>query len=183
MTRSFVYAFLAAATLAVACDSPPRQPSPTQAREVTTTTVPATTTTTLSIEEATVAFATCMTDRGVTIAEIPVDSEGRPRLELVLDDVDFADPGAVTALAECSELLAGGALDLSVWPRLQEEVDQVLSEFSGCVRSHGVVNFPDPVRLFGGVGGPYPLEEIPFEDPDLEQAVEICSSRIAESGQ
>lgn len=182
MTR-FICAFLAVAALTVACDAGPRQPSPTQSREVTTTTVPDTTTTTLSIEEATAGFASCMTDRGVGIAEIPLDAEGRPRLELVLDDVDFTDADAVVALGDCSELLAEGALDLTIWPRLQQEVQQVLSDFSECVRSHGVVNFPDPVRLFGGVGGPYALEEIPFDDPDLAEAVEICSSRIAESGQ
>lgn len=181
MTRSFIYAVLAVATLAVACDTGPRQPSPTQSREVTTTTVPATTTTTLSVEVATASFASCMTDRGVTITEIPLDAEGRPRLELVLDDVDFTDPDAVAALGDCSELLANGALDLTIWPRLQQEVQQVLEEFSECVRSHGVVNFPDPVRLFGGVGGPYALDEIPFDDADLEEAVETCSSRIAET--
>lgn len=181
MTRSFIYVFLAAATLVAACDAGPRQPSPTQTREVTTTTVPVTTTTTLSIEEAAAGFASCMTDRGVTVAEIPLDAEGRPRLELVLEDVDFTDRDAITALGDCSELLAGGALDLTIWPRLQEEVQKVLEEFSDCVRSHGVVNFPDPVRLFGGVGGPYILDEIPFDDPDLEGAVETCSSRIAET--
>lgn len=181
MTRRFVYALLAVAVFAVACDAGLRQPSPTQTREVTTTTVPATTTTTLAIVEAVAGFASCMTDRGLTIADIPLDAGGRPRLELVLDDVDFTEPEAITALGDCSELLADGALDLTIWPRLQAEVQQVLEDFSECVRSHGVVNFPDPVRLFGGVGGPYPLDEIPFEDTDLEEAVEICSSRIAEN--
>ena len=179
MTRSLIYICLAAAISAAACDAQPRQPSPTEAREVTTTTVPATTTTTLSIEDATAAFASCLTERGLNVGEIPLDSEGRPRLELVLGDVDFADPDAIEALGACSELLAGGALDLSIWPRLQQEVQKTLEEFSACVRSHGVANFPDPVRLFGGVGGPYPLDEIPFDNPDLESAVDICSSRLA----
>jgi len=180
LTRSFIYAFLAVAILAAACDAGPRQPSPTQSREVTTTTVPATTTTTLSVEEASAEFTSCMDDRNVTVSEIPLDSEGRPRLELVLDDIDFTDPDAITALGDCSELMANGALDLTIWPRLQQEVQKVLEQFSECVRSHGVVNFPDPLRLFGGVGGPYALDEIPFDDPDLEAAVDICSSRIAE---
>ncbi len=182
MTRNLIYICLAAAISAGACDVEPREPSPTESREVTTTTVPTTTTTTLSVEDATAAFTSCLAARGLTIGEIPLDSQGRPRLELVLDDVDFADSESVTAFAECSELLADGALDLSVWPRLQEEVQQALEEFSECVRTHGVANFPDPVRLFGGVGGPFPLDEIPFDAPDLEQAVEICSSRIAETG-
>ena len=181
MTRSFIYVLLVATLVGVACDTAPREPSGTQPREVTTTTVPATTTTTLSIEQAVAGFSSCMADRGVTITEIPLDAEGRPRLELALDDVDFTDPDAIAALGDCSELLAEGALDLTIWPNLQGEVQEVLEGFSECVRSHGVVNFPDPVRLFGGVGGPYRLDEIPFGDPALEGAVEICSSRIAET--
>lgn len=179
MTRGLIF-ICVAAVLAAACEAEPREPSPTQSRVVTTTTVLATTTTTLSMEEATAGFASCLTERGLTIGDIPLDSEGRPRLELVLDDVDFADPDAIMALSECSELLARGALDLSIWPRLQEQVQRVLEDFSECVRSHGVINFPDPVRLFGGVGGPYPLDEIPFDNPDLESAVDLCSSRMME---
>lgn len=96
--------------------------------------------------------------------------------------VDFSDTESVQALTDCSESLLGGALDLSVWPRLQENVQELLSEFSECVRAQGVLGFPDPVRSFTGVGGPYPLEEIPFDDPGLESAVELCGSRLAHMG-
>lgn len=170
------------ALVAVACVTDTRQPSPTDIPTTTTTTVPATTTTTISVEEATAGFRDCLADNGVRIEDIPFDSQGRPRLELVLTEIDFSDPVAASALATCAEHLAGGALDLSVWPALQEEMQSALTEFSLCVRSQGVVGFPDPVRSFSGVGGPYPLEEIPFDDPDLEMAVEICGSRLAGTG-
>lgn len=147
-----------------------------------TTTVPATTTTTLSIEDATTVFRACLVEGGVRIPPIPFDSQGRPRLELAMVGVDFSDPASVTALAACSDHLVEGALDLSVWPALQESVLDLLSEFSECVRSHGVLTFPDPVRSFTGVGGPFPLEEIPFDDPGLEEAVDVCGSRLVESG-
>ncbi len=165
-----------------ACTTEPRTPSQTEAIPEATTTIPATTTTTLSVEEATTAFRSCLTERGVTLGEIPFDSRGRPRLELAFTEVDFADAAAVQSLTDCSDLLTGGALDLSIWPQLQEQVQLRLESFSDCVRSHGVLTFPDPVNPFVGVGGPYPLDEIPFDDIDLEAAVAICSTRVAEGG-
>lgn len=148
----------------------------------TTTTSPPTTTTTIPINEAIQSFQDCMTANGVTISEIPVDSEGRPRLELALADVDFSDPTATEALTTCSDHMARGALDLSVWPGLQDEVQSRLSEFSECARSHGVESFPDPVRAFSGVGGPFPLDQIPYDDPALETAVATCRSRLLAGG-
>lgn len=183
MTRRLIHICMAAVLLVAACEPEARVPSPTVVSETTTTTVPATTTTTLSVGEATARFASCMTERGVPIGDVPLDSAGRPRLELTLTDVDFGDPDSITALSDCSELLTEGALDLTVWPDLRQKVQQALESFSECVRSHGVRGFPDPVRLFGGIGGPYPLEEIPFDDPDLDMAVEICSVRLAEGDQ
>lgn len=123
-----------------------------------------------------------MTENGVTIVEVPVDAEGRPRLELALVDVDFSNRAAAEALTSCSDHLASGALDLSAWPGLQGEVQANLSQFSECVRSHGVEGFPDPVRAFSGVGGPFLLDEIPFADPDLETAVSTCRARLLETG-
>lgn len=94
--------------------------------------------------------------------------------------VDFSDPTAAGALTQCSENLANGPLDFAAWPRLQELVEGLLLAYSECVRSHGVPAFPDPVPSFGGVGGPFDLEEIPFDDPDLEAAVDICGARLSE---
>lgn len=165
-----------------ACAAEVRAPSPTAAPEVITTTVPATTTTTLSVEDATLQFRSCLVDRGVQVDEIPFDARGRPRLELALVGVDFGDVSAIESLTECSDLLNDGALDLTIWPQLQETVQVTLESFSECVRAHGVLTFPDPVSPFVGVGGPYPLEEIPFEDPDLEGAVAICAERVVEGG-
>lgn len=163
-----------------ACASEPRVPSPTAAPTVVATTIPATTTTTLSVEEATDGFRSCLADEGVSIEEIPFDSRGRPRLELALIGIDFGDESAVQGLTTCSEYLTAGVLDLSIWPQLQEQVQLTLESFSDCVRTHGVLTFPDPVSPFLGIGGPYSLEEIPFEDPDLEAAVAVCSDRVVE---
>ncbi len=175
--------FVGLLTLTVsACSAEPRAPSPTEVMPETITTIPATTTTTLSVEEATTAFRACLTESGVSVDQIPLDSRGRPRLELAFTGADFADAGAVQAMTDCAELLTGGALDLSTWPQLQQQVQLTLESFSECVRSHGVITFPDPVNPFFGVGGPYPLEESPCEAVDLEAAVAVCSARVAEEG-
>ncbi len=166
-----------------ACTVEPRAPSPTAAPTLASTTIPATTTTTLSVEDAAAGFRSCLADLGVSIEEIPFDSRGRPRLELAFIGVDFGDEAAVQSLTDCSEFLTAGLLDLSTWPQLQEQVQFTLESFSDCVRAHGVLTFPDPVSPFVGIGGPYSLEEIPFEDPDLEGAVTICAERVVEEGE
>jgi hypothetical protein len=123
-----------------------------------------------------------MDESGIDLEPIPFDAQGRPRLELVFPDVDFADPEAVMALTSCAGFLETGALDLTSNPLLGVGVVELLNEFSQCVRSKGVPDFPDPIEGFSGIGGPYPLAEIPFADPDLEGAVDTCRSRISGLG-
>lgn len=124
-------------------------------------------------------FRDCLVASGLDIEPIPFDAQGRPRLELVMRDVDFSDPVAVSALAACSELLETGALVLTETPILAEAVVELLDEFSVCVRSRGVPEFPDPIPNYNGIGGPYPVAEIPYADPDLADAVDVCKTRLA----
>ena len=124
------------------------------------------------------AYEACLVDNGVAIEPIPYDATGRPRLELVMTDVDLTDPETVDALTRCASNLSTGALDLTGSPVLQSEVSDLLKEFSECVRSRGVNEFPDPVADFTGVGGPYPLAEIPYDDPDLADAIGVCRERL-----
>lgn len=146
---------------------------------IATTTIPATTTSTISTPEATEMFRNCLVANGVDIEAIPLDARGRPRLELVMSDIDFSDPVAVNALSTCSSYLSTGALDLSQTPILAESVVGLLEEFSQCLRSRGVPEFPDPIPGYAGIGGPYPVAEIPYADPDLAEAVEACQTRLA----
>ena len=166
-----------AALVVSACTEAALQPSPT---EPTTppTTLPGSTTTTQVALEAVTAYETCLADNGVDIEPIPYDATGRPRLELVMRDVDFTDPETVDALTRCASNLSTGALDLTDSPVLRGQVNDLLADFSDCVRRHGVDGFPDPVPGFTGVGGPYPLAEIPYDDPDLGDAIAVCRERI-----
>lgn len=160
-----------------ACSTQSDGPSPTAIPA--TTTVPPSTTVTVTADVATVLYRECLADEGVDIEPIPFDAQGRPRLDLVMGSVDYSDPDSVAALTTCSGHLATGALDLSGSPSIREGVLSLLTEFSECVRARGVPDFPDPIPGFIGIGDPYPEGEIPFSDPDLEDAVEVCQSRLA----
>lgn len=167
------------ALIAGACTSTDGGSSPTDPTSPTTsTTAPSTTTTTLMSTEALLSFETCMADNGVEIEPIVIDAQGRPRLDFLVPDIDLTDQAQVEAWTACSEFLVAGALNLASNPVLMDNVVGLLEEFSECVRAHGVPDFPDPIPGFAGVGGPYPVAEIPFADPDLGGAVEACRERL-----
>ena len=160
------------------CQSAPPAPSPTDpSGSVTTTTLPATVTT-IGAAEGVVRFRDCLSDRGVDIEPITLDAQGRPRLDLALGKVDLTQRTVVDALSRCAGHLITGALSLEGSPLIREEMTRSLADFSDCVRSRGVPMFPDPVLGFHGVGFPFPVEEIPYDDPDLGDAVEACRHRI-----
>ena len=177
MRRHSLPALLMAALLCAGCTADDAGPSPTDPT-IPTTTVPATTTTTLGSVETLELFESCLADNGVEIEPITLDAQGRPRLDLVVPDIDFTNQDTVVAWSLCSSYLATGALDLNSNPILGEKVFDQLVEFSECVRSKGVDSFPDPIDGFSGIGNPYPPAEIPYADPALGPAVEACTNRI-----
>lgn len=163
--------------LLVACDAAPLTPSPTEPpREATTTTVPETVTTVGAAEGAQL-FGECMSARGIELGSVPIDAQGRPRLDIAMREVDLTETSTVDALDECSMHLVTGALAMgdSV---VREAVMSRLGQFSECMRERGVPDFPDPVAGFHGIGFPFPVNEVPFEDPDLADAVEACRVRL-----
>lgn len=152
-------------------------PSPT-VPEPTSTTLAGPTTTTLSPSAGAVRFEACLRAEGLEIAPIPLDGRGRLRLELVLARVDFSVAANVTALDRCAHHLTGGALSLDGSPVMKQAVMEMLNDFSVCVRSRGVRDFPDPRPDFNGVGTPYPMDRIPFHHPGLQDAVDECRDRM-----
>ncbi len=161
-----------------ACTNAVVEPSPTLPPVTVTQPPPATTTITSPVEAAVDRFRDCLVDRGVEIEEIPLDAYGRPRFDLVLGEIDFSDPANVSALAECRDPLAGGALDLSLTPGLRNEVMERLEAFASCVRARGVEGFPDPISNYDGTGSPFSVDLIPYGDPELSVAVEVCRTRL-----
>jgi hypothetical protein len=170
-----VLRILTAALALAACAPDIVGPSPTDAPSVeTTTTLPGVTLTTISASEGATRFRECLGERGVAIEPIPLDAQGRPRLDMVMRGLDPMEAGNVEALDACAVHLISGALDLTGSPLISAGVRALLEEFSSCVRSRGVPDFPLLIGGFNGIGSPFPVEEIPYDDPDLGDAVARC---------
>lgn len=146
----------------------------------TTTTLP-TTTSTVTLEQGLSDFRQCLADAGVSIGEISIDGLGRPRMAEALAGLNLADRAVLDALEQCGHHLSSGALRLDSDPEIAELVQLQLEEFSECVRSRGVDAFPDPRPDFDGVGAPYSVSRIPWNDPDLPAAVNACSPSAQQS--
>lgn len=167
------------AAVAACLPGPATAPSPTDPPESVTTTTISDTVTTIGAAEGVGLFADCMAERGLDIGPVPLDAQGRPRLDLALRGIDLSSREVTDALGRCSGHLVTGALGLEGSPVIRQEMLGLLAGFSQCVRDRGVPGFPDPVPGFHGIGFPYPVEEIPYEDPDLGAAVGVCRSRMS----
>lgn len=151
-------------------------PSPTDPNDLqpTTTLPPATTTTTLSVEEGVEAYRSCLSEEGVTLGPVRLDTMGRPRMAEAMARLDLGDRSVIDALETCGHIIASGPLDLTSDPELAVRVREQLADFAECIRLEGVAGYPDPVSDFDGVGSPFPVNRIPWSDPDLVSAVETC---------
>jgi hypothetical protein len=155
-------------------------PSPTDPADIeTTTTLTGVTATTITAAEGAERFRECLGDHGISVEPIPMDGVGRPRLDLVLRGVDFTVPDVAETLDTCAVHLITGALDLTDSPLISSGVLARLTEFGDCVRARGVPDFPAMVGGFYGIGPPFPIEDIPYDDPDLPAAVEGCRQALA----
>ncbi len=150
-------------------------PSPTDPHGFQlTTTLPPATTTTLSVEEGVGAYRSCLSEEGVNLGPVRLDAMGRPRMVEAVAVLDLGDRSVVDALETCGHLIASGPLDLTSDPELAARVREQLADFAECLRLEGVADYPDPVSGFDGVGSPFPVNRIPWSDPDLVSAVETC---------
>ncbi|HEU4894518.1 MAG TPA: hypothetical protein VFT85_01670 [Acidimicrobiia bacterium] len=150
-------------------------PSPTDPHGLTTTTTLAETTVPLSPEESLAGYRECLANEGVDVSEIPLDALGRPRMADALKHLDLTERSVLDALEICGAELESGALALGDDPEMTELVQGALQNLVVCMRARGVEEFPEPVADFDGVGSPFPVNRIPWTDPDLPRAVLVCS--------
>jgi len=166
--------FLALVIAISACTPDIGGSSPTQLVTTTSVTIVSdTTSTTVEGPFGSVAFRTCLEELGVSIEPIPVDANGRIRLDFVTRHLDFTDAVVAGAFTDCSKILGVGALDLITAGLVRPVVIGQLESFSLCVQGRGI-EFPDPIPGFSGVGSPYPVAVIPYSDPALADAVSAC---------
>ena len=159
----------------VGCVAGADAPSPTDPHGLTTTTTLAETTVTLSPDDSLAGYRECLSYEGVDVPEIPRDALGRPRMAEALKHLDLTERSVLDALGACGAQLETGALDLGNDPEMQQLVQAALQNLVVCMRARGVEDFPDPVLGFNGVGSPFPINRIPWADPDLPEAVLECS--------
>lgn len=172
---------LVSALCLAGCVSSADGPSPTEPHGITTTTLPLATTTTLSFDDALTAYVDCLDSEGVTIDEITLDGLGRPRLADAMRGLDLSDRIVLVALERCGPILTSGALDLAADPRLRAEIVSNLHDLADCIRDLGIVDFPDPVPGFAGVGAPFQPGLIPWQDARLSDAVTVCMRDVGRS--
>lgn len=163
---------LMAVTVAFGCTAAPGGTSESTVLAVTTTT------TTIAGDAAAAEYVTCLRTEGVEVDDIPIDANGRPMLDAINDQLDYTDPATVDAVSACAGILTEGALDLGFDEDFRQAVVEQLAAFSRCVRARGVDEFPDPVPGFIGIGSPYPVAEMPYDDTDLPTAVEACEKTV-----
>ena len=152
-----------------------------EATPASTTTIPTTTTTAAppTANAAAAAFRSCLISAGFEIEEIPLDESGRPDLA-ALSNASATEAGFREALTNCAPLL-GAFLSLAESPGLLAMVREQLVRYAQCMRASGVEDFPDPASSFDGTTSPFPPEQIPLADPEINTALESCAAAMTVS--
>ena len=141
-----------------------------------------TTTTRLGADEAVLEVTRCMRDRGIEVPDIGVTADGQLDLRPEdLGDVDIDSEEFQEAFTSCIAVFQlSGGFDVSLDPELEALFQDQLQEFSECMRSNGVADFPDPQP---GTGTPYPISAfLGFGDPTFDDAIEICRQTVSFAG-
>jgi hypothetical protein len=144
----------------------------------------------LDAEEALMAFSRCMRDNGIPDYPDPtVNADGTVGFGFAGGDlpdsgIDPQSEGFQVAGDTCAEQLEGMAL------RGREgfdetELNDTLLAFAQCRREHGVpMDDPDLSGIGDGAGSGVlqPFGEIDFDDPEVQEASEICQEEVDFTG-
>jgi hypothetical protein len=120
-----------------------------------------------------VAFAQCMRAHGVRNFPDPTSTGG-----FIIKGSGSSNPSHSpdynSANKSCAHLLANGGAPMAAE---QQKVAAVALKYSQCMRSHGVLNFPDPQRGGGiNLGG---NESIDHNTPQFQAATKTCRSVLS----
>lgn len=144
----------------------------------------------VDIEEAMLAFAQCMRDEGVEMADPELDADGNFRLNLrgLADAVEVDREVVRIARDACSEYLEGVTQQFQDFDR--SEIEDQLLAFAVCMRDNGY-DVPDPDLSFtpgsgggdqGEAGRVGPFGDIDPQDPVFIAAAEICQTEFSFGG-
>lgn len=149
--------------------------------ETTTTTVAVGDDIDADTEEAVLAFSQCMRDEGFAAFPDPqFSADGsldfqRGQGDLEQAGIDIQSDEFQAAFETCQDLLEGvaligGGIDLT-------EIEDLLLEFAQCMRRQGI-DLPDPSLDFSAGGGDPFGGAVDFEDPDVQEAFEVCQAEV-----
>lgn len=125
------------------------------------------------------AFVRCMNEAGVTIDGVRVDATGHAVLTDMAKASDVATPQFRDALSRCGPgLVAAGLLSLAGDEDLSTVLIDELRQFTACMRREGVEAFPAPLPGFEGTGPAFDPAAVPFDDPELPDALDVCRAAL-----
>ncbi len=124
-------------------------------------------------------FLECMKEAGVVVDGVRVDATGHVDLADVAKGADPGSPEFRDALARCGPGLASaGLLSFAGDDELAGVVIDELRQFTACMRREGVEGFPAPRAGFDGTGPAFAPDAVPFDDPDLLGALDVCRAAL-----
>lgn len=135
-----------------------------------------------SDEELALAFADCLRDEGLDVADPTVNPDGTVNLQSLFGGgPPPAGDDTEGALDACGPMLDGANFGPAANGFDQTEIQDQLVEFAGCLRDQGLdVRDPD---ISGGIaaaaGGPEALFGLDIQDPQYEDQVNACSDILA----
>ncbi len=132
------------------------------------------------------ALATCLTSHGFPASTGSAGSTGSGQeLKLggvtVSGNVDPGSPQFQSALQACHKYMPGGGPP-SLTPAQRAEAVKAYTRFAGCMRKHGLPNFPDPEASSSTFFPPDSLKGIDPSSPQVQQAFNACQSLEPKTG-
>jgi hypothetical protein len=141
---------------------------------------PTTTVGRLSFEEAALQFTACLRNEGLDVPDVQFGPNGQPLIDpSTIEGIDIGSPEFTGAFAACLPIIQNaGVLERELDPEQQAIVQDQLQEFSECMRTNGITDFPDPDPT--GLTS-FPLSAFTdFQDEDFQAALEICQRITAD---
>jgi hypothetical protein len=128
-----------------------------------------------------IAFTDCMRSHGVSQFPDP-DSQGNYSNSQI-QALDNNDPQQRSAWQQCSSLLPNGGSGLSVTQiqSIQEQNVRNAVKAAGCMRAHGITNFPDPGTSSQASGinwSPVFSAGFPNDTPGYAAAYKACGGGV-----
>jgi hypothetical protein len=126
-----------------------------------------------------VAYSQCMRSHGIPNFPDPDSSGGIPKDAVISADRAVSNSQVQTASSACEHLLPPGQ-SLSGKPiqTITTQQQQDYLKAAACMRSHGIINFPEPTFQNGQVEFPNLAQIVDTHSTQFTQAEQVCRKLI-----